>query len=69
MNFLPPQKCITDREQFAYEFDILREFYYQCDKCGLYLPDIKKLEMNNLILIIMELLLMTENGCLKIFMI
>lgn len=33
----------TDREQLAYEFDILRKFYLKCDELGLYLPDNKRL--------------------------
>lgn len=42
-NFLEPQKAITEREQFAFEFDVLREFYLKCDECGLYLPENKRL--------------------------
>lgn len=32
----------TLREQVAYEFDILREFYYKCDEQGLYIPENKR---------------------------
>ena len=34
-----PNVLTTDREQIAYEFDILRSFYLKCDELGLYLPD------------------------------
>lgn len=38
-----PNVSTTDREQLAYEFDILRKFYLKCDELGLYLPDNKRL--------------------------
>lgn len=41
-NFPNPQLSATDREQLAFEFDILRQFYLKCDECGLYLPDNKR---------------------------
>ena len=42
-NFRSPNMSTTDREQLAYEFDILRSFYLKCDELGLYLPDNKRL--------------------------
>lgn len=42
-NFRSPNLSITDREQLAFEFDILRSFYLKCDESGLYLPDNSRL--------------------------
>lgn len=41
-HFNNPRITVTDREQLAFEFDILREFYLKCDECGLYLPENKR---------------------------
>lgn len=41
--FSSPNLAITDREQLAFEFDILRSFYFKCDESGLYLPDNSRL--------------------------
>lgn len=41
-HFRETKYATTDREQLAFEFDILREFYFKCDECGLYLPDNKR---------------------------
>lgn len=42
-HFRSPDISTTDREQLAYEFDILRSFYWKCDESGLYLPENKRL--------------------------